>query len=62
MKDLGHEWVDVLKMDIEGGEWQVLKGLLAQGPIAAGQVGRGEMMRQRGIGVTRARPLPGMKI
>ena len=28
MKDLGHERIDVLKMDIEGAEYSVLEGLL----------------------------------
>ena len=27
MAELGHEWVDVLKVDIEGGEWGVFGGL-----------------------------------
>ena len=29
MNELGHEWVDVLKMDIEGHEWGVLEGMIA---------------------------------
>ena len=28
MQFLGHSWVDVLKIDIEGGEWAVLDDLL----------------------------------
>lgn len=31
MADLGHQWVDVLKVDIEGGEWDVFRGLMAEG-------------------------------
>ena len=31
MADLGHDWVDVLKIDIEGAEWSVLKALLETG-------------------------------
>lgn len=30
MKELQHEWVDVMKMDIEGTEWGVLKSLVTQ--------------------------------
>ena len=29
MQELGHEWVDVLKIDIEGHEWPVLEGMIA---------------------------------
>ncbi len=29
MKELGHKWVDVLKIDIEGNEWPVLEGMIA---------------------------------
>ena len=29
MADLGHTWVDIFKVDIEGAEWGVLQGLLA---------------------------------
>ena len=28
MKELGHQWVDVLKIDIEGNEWPVLEGMI----------------------------------
>lgn len=28
MRELGHEWVDVLKIDIEGNEWPVLEGMI----------------------------------
>ena len=28
MSDLGHRWIDVLKIDIEGSEWRALEGLL----------------------------------
>ena len=28
MDELGHAWVDVLKVDIEGFEWGVLEGLV----------------------------------
>ena len=33
MAELGHDWVDVLKIDIEGAEWSVLKGLLKSGEV-----------------------------
>ena len=29
MRELGHAWVDVLKIDIEGNEWPVLEGMIA---------------------------------
>ena len=29
MRELGHAWVDVLKIDIEGNEWAVLEGMIA---------------------------------
>ena len=29
MKELGHKWVDVLKIDIEGNEWPVLEAMIA---------------------------------
>ena len=39
MKSFGHSWIDVLKMDIEGGEWEFLDYLLRTGkPIPVGQV------------------------
>jgi hypothetical protein len=39
MKDLGHRWIDVLKMDIELGEWDFLDYLFKEGkPIPVGQV------------------------
>ena len=39
MKGFGHSWIDVLKMDIEGGEWEFLEYLLQSGkPIPVGQV------------------------
>ena len=28
MKELKHSWIDVLKIDIEGAEWPVLKALI----------------------------------
>ena len=28
MKELGHKWVDVLKIDIEGNEWPVLEQMV----------------------------------
>jgi hypothetical protein len=30
VQELGHNWVDVLKIDIEGAEWEVLDNLLNQ--------------------------------
>ena len=33
MAELGHDWVDVLKIDIEGAEWPVLKALLKTGKV-----------------------------
>eukprot|EP00884_Botryococcus_braunii_P008611 jgi/Botrbrau1/17751/Bobra.0127s0011.2 len=34
LKELGHTWIDVLKIDIEGFEWEVLESLLDQpGPL-----------------------------
>eukprot|EP00884_Botryococcus_braunii_P008595 jgi/Botrbrau1/17737/Bobra.0127s0002.1 len=34
MQELGHTWVDVLKVDIEGSEWDFLEDILAQpGPV-----------------------------
>jgi Methyltransferase domain len=39
MRGFGHTWIDVLKMDIEGGEWTFLEYLLQSGkPIPVGQV------------------------
>jgi len=39
MNGFGHSWIDVLKMDIEGGEWDFLEYLLEAGkPIPVGQV------------------------
>lgn len=39
MKDFGHSWIDVLKMDIEGGEWEFLDYLFdLKKPIPVGQV------------------------
>ena len=29
MSDLGHTWIDVLKMDVEGAEWQILPAMVA---------------------------------
>ena len=31
MAEIGHDWIDVLKIDIEGAEWPVLKSLLDSG-------------------------------
>ena len=31
MRERGHAWVDVLRMDIEGGEWSVFNDLIQQG-------------------------------
>jgi hypothetical protein len=42
MKELKHEWIDVLKIDIEGAEWAVLKSLMSgkqQFPCTQMQVG-----------------------
>ena len=33
MADIGHDWIDVLKVDIEGAEWPMLKGLLDSGSV-----------------------------
>lgn len=39
MAKLGHDWVDVLKVDIEGGEWKVFQGLfLSMAQLPATQV------------------------
>ena len=39
MKSLGHKWIDVLKMDIEGGEWDFLEHLYRDAkPIPVSQV------------------------
>ena len=39
MSGLGHAWIDVLKMDIEGGEWDFLEFLFKEAkPIPVGQV------------------------
>lgn len=34
MQELGHDWVDVLKIDIEGAEWEVLDSILRSPGIA----------------------------
>lgn len=34
MQELGHDWVDVLKIDIEGAEWEVLDSILRTPGIA----------------------------
>jgi len=34
MRELGHDWVDLLKVDVEGAEWAALAGLLAEAPHA----------------------------
>ena len=33
MQDIGHDWIDVLKVDIEGAEWPMLKALLDSGKV-----------------------------
>jgi Methyltransferase FkbM domain len=34
VQELGHSWIDLLKIDIEGFEWEVLESLLSQpGPL-----------------------------
>ena len=39
MRELGHEWVDVLKIDIEGHEWPVLEDMIAdKAPLAFTQM------------------------
>ena len=39
MKGFGHKWIDVLKMDIEGGEWDFLESLFKEAKsIPVGQV------------------------
>ena len=41
MRERGHAWVDVLKMDIEGGEWAVLDGFVRNGsalPVSQAQI------------------------
>jgi FkbM family methyltransferase len=41
MRERGHTWVDLFKMDIEGGEWAVLDGLIKRGgrpPITQAQI------------------------
>ena len=41
MRERGHTWVDLFKMDIEGGEWAVLDGLIRKGvplPISQAQI------------------------
>ncbi len=34
MRELGHDWVDLLKVDVEGAEWAALAGLLDEAPHA----------------------------
>lgn len=34
MKELGHNWIDVLKIDIEGAEWEVLDSILLDPEVA----------------------------
>ena len=41
MRERGHAWLDVLKMDIEGGEWAVLDGFVRNGsalPVSQAQI------------------------
>ena len=41
MRERGHTWVDLLKMDIEGWEWTVLDGLIRKGsplPVSQAQI------------------------
>lgn len=40
MRERGHTWIDLFKMDIEGGEWDVLDGLIKRGalPITQAQI------------------------
>ena len=43
MKENGHAWIDLLKIDVEGAEWEALEGLVAQSggqalPITQAQV------------------------
>lgn len=41
MRERGHTWVDLFKMDIEGGEWAVLDGFVLKGsplPISQAQI------------------------
>ena len=39
MRELGHTWIDVLKIDIEGAEWDALAGQLAMpGPLPFTQI------------------------
>jgi FkbM family methyltransferase len=34
MRELGHTWVDILKIDVEGAEWDAFQGQLAMpGPL-----------------------------
>ena len=48
MSGFGHSWIDVLKMDIEGGEWEFLDYLLQAGkPIPVGQVCAFESITQK---------------
>jgi hypothetical protein len=37
-RSLGHERIDVLKMDIEGAEWAVLENIFAEGSVWIGQI------------------------
>ena len=41
MRERGHTWVDLLKMDIEGWEWTVLDGIIRKGsplPVSQAQI------------------------
>ena len=41
MKERGHTWIDVLKMDVEGAEWPVLKSFIQTGtrlPVTQAQI------------------------
>ena len=52
MAELGHAWVSVLKIDVEGSEWGALAGLLRrEGPLPFTQMQVGGHMRPRRLHV-----------
>ena len=71
MKDNGHAWIDLLKIDVEGAEWEVLENLVAQGggkplPISQAQVefhvGWGDHGPQDAVNLLEALDDAGMRV
>ncbi len=72
MRERGHTWVDLLKIDVEGAEWEVLESLVAGtgggGPLPVGQaqvefhVGWGDHGPQEAIDLLEALDDAGMRV